>query len=276
MNLLDGITVVTLAINLPGPVAASRLRDFGAHVVKVEPPSGDPFSGMSDWYGELTAGMDIVTLDLKAAEGRAALDEYLARADLLLTSSRPASLARIGVEWSRMHAAFPQLCWVGIVGYPPPKENIAGHDLNYQAWHGTLDPPAMPKVLVADMAGAERAVQAALALLLGRERGHDAGHRLVALSEASEAFAETLRRGVTAPGGVLGGGLPNYRIYAAKEGFAAVGALEPHFYQRLLTALAEEGHADKELEDIMPIRTAEEWEAWADERDIPIAAVRNV
>ena len=66
----------------------------------------------------------------------------------------PSALARLGLEWGSLHARFPRLCYVAIVGYLPPHENVPGHDLTYQAAYGMLTPPHLPRVLVADMAGA--------------------------------------------------------------------------------------------------------------------------
>ena len=117
---LRGVRVLTLAVNLPGPVAASRLCDMGASVVKVEPPGGDPLARMCPGYYEaLNAGQEVVRLDLKDPQDRALLDDRLAGTDLLLTASRPAALGRLGLSWPELHARFPRLCQVGIVGHPP-------------------------------------------------------------------------------------------------------------------------------------------------------------
>lgn len=274
MHALNEFHVVNISINAPGPVAAARLRDLGLRVTKVEPPEGDPVSRLGPgWYGELTRGMGLRTLDLKTEAGQRDMDALLAEADLLLSAQRPAALERLGLGWDRLHARFPRLCHVAIVGYPPPRENVAGHDLNYQAAYGTLSPPDMPRVLVADMAGAERAVEEALALLLARERGAGGQRRLVALSDAAEAFAVTVKYEVTSPGGILGGGLPNYRLYRAKDGWLACGALEMHFFQRLMAALELDMDEADRLAEIFLTRTAAEWEDWGEARDIPLARV---
>jgi len=276
MQPLEGFQVVSLAINAPGPVAAARLRGWGADVLKVEPPAGDPLQHIgTGWYEELTEGQEVATLDLKSPDGLAALEERLAQADLLLTAQRPAALAKLGLTWERLQERFPRLCWVAIVGYPPPHENEAGHDLNYQAGYATLNPPEMPRVLVADIAGAERAAQAALALLLGRERHGTSDMRYVALSDAAREFATTVRYGITSPGSILGGGLPNYRIYPTRDGYLACGALEMHFLQRLQTALEIDEPSPEAFEAAFLTRTAAEWEDWGRERDIPLKAVRE-
>lgn len=62
---LAGVTVVSLAVNLPGPVATARLASMGATVVKVEPPTGDPLrSVVPSWYDELASDQEVVSLDL--------------------------------------------------------------------------------------------------------------------------------------------------------------------------------------------------------------------
>ncbi len=274
---LRGIRVLTLADNLPGPVAASRLIAMGASVVKVEPPGGDPLALMNPgYYEDLNAGQEAVQLNLKDPQDRASLDDRLKGTDLLLTASRPATVEGLGLSWPELHARFPRLCQVAIVGHRPPHEDAPGHDLTYQASFGTLTPPEMPRVLVADLAGAERTVSAALSLLLARERGQGAGYEQVALSEAARSFAEPLRRGLTAPDGVLGGGFPGYGLYRAREGHVALAALEPHFWERLLQELEVDGDDRRGLERAFEKETAEHWEEWAAARDLPLAAVRDV
>lgn len=273
---LAGMSAVTLAVNVPGPAVAARLAEFGAMVTKVEPAGGDPLVRFApEWYASLCANQKVRRLDLKSAPERGELDALLARADLLLTSSRPASLARLGLSWEELHAAYPRLCQVAIVGHPAPRQDEPGHDLTYLAGWGLMSPPEMPRTLLADLAGAERAAGAALGLLLGRERGLGTGYAEVALSEAAASFAAPLIQGLTSPGGVLGGGLPGYGLYRASDGWIAVAALEEHFLHRLLSELGVE-KADREaLEAAFRERPASEWERWAAERDLPVAAVRE-
>ena len=277
MKPLANINVVSLAINVPGPVAAAELRDLGATVCKVEPPSGDPLAQFSKaWYDRLCADMAVVSLDLKSDEGMADLRTRLQSADLLLTASRPAALERLGLGPERLCAAYPRLCQVGIIGYPHPHENEAGHDLTYQASMGTLQPPDLPRVLLADMAGAQDAVTAALALLFARERTGVAGHQWVALSGAAERFAVTVREGITTSGGILGNGLPSYNLYATEDGYIALAALEPHFHQRLLEALGVESVTEAQLAAHFRSGDNVAWRAWADAHAIPLAVVSEL
>lgn len=273
---LQGIRVVGLVVNIPGPYAVGRLRAMGAETIKVEPPEGDPLAAVCPaYYDALNAGAKVVRLDLKTTQGMTAFHDLLQEADLLITSQRPAALERLRLSWDVLHGRYPRLCHVAIVGYPPPRAALAGHDLTYQAHMGLIDRDRMPRTLSADILGAEHVVSAATALLYAREHGAQAGQSLVALAEAAYHLAEPLRCGLTAPGGPLGGGLPLYHIYPAKEGWVAVACLEPHFTEKLQQALGLSRLSEETIVAALRMRTAAEWEVWAETLDLPLAAVRE-
>lgn len=151
MPALAGVTVITLAVNLPGPLAAARLAQLGAHVIKVEPPAGDPLAyAAPDYYRELSASQEARTLNLKKAEDLEQLDGIAASAQILLTSMRPRAAAALGVP---ALVARHGLVHVEIVGFNGDRADVPGHDITYQAAHGTLTPDTMPTVPVADVLG---------------------------------------------------------------------------------------------------------------------------
>lgn len=270
-GVLNGVRVLTLAVNLPGPIAAARLSALGATVTKIEPPDGDPLAlASADWYDELTAGQRVVVLNLKDPEERNRLDDELDRADLLITAMRPSALVRLGLD--DVTHSHPGLSHVEIVGYDGAKAEVVGHDLNYQAAHGTLQPPVLPSVPIADLLGAERAVSAALLLLLSGERSPALKHRRVILDEAARDAAAAHRYGVTGPGAVLGGGFPLYGIYETSDGYVALAAIEHHFALRVGEALGVElTHAA--LKPAFAAHSTEYWEAFASRLDIPLTGV---
>jgi crotonobetainyl-CoA:carnitine CoA-transferase CaiB-like acyl-CoA transferase len=142
------------------------------------------------------------------------------------------------------------------------------------ALHGLVAPGALPATLFADMAGAERAVSTALALLLARQRDGRGRAAMVPLEDAAAMLAQPLREGLTAPGALLGGGLAGYNVYEAREGWIAVAALEAHFAQRLAEALGLTTLDTASLRQRFAAGTAAAWETWARERDLPIVALR--
>jgi crotonobetainyl-CoA:carnitine CoA-transferase CaiB-like acyl-CoA transferase len=269
------VRVLLLAVNLPGPLAAARLHALGAAITKIEPPEGDPLAAACPaGYAALHEGVTVERLNLKDAAARARLDSLLAANDLLITALRPAALARLGLDWAALHARYPGVSQVAILGYPGPAADRPGHDLTYQAALGLLQPPHLPRALLADCAGAEQAVSAALALLLAQAREQGSHYAEVILAGAADAFAAPLRYGLTAPGGVLGGSLPSYGLYPAADGWVAVAALEPAFRQRLEAALGGPLTHDALAAFFRPQSTTD-WEAWGRAHDIPVVAVRD-
>ena len=268
-NALKGLKVLNLAVNVPGPWAAARLGMFGAEVTKVEPPTGDPLEAWCpSWYAEMAQGVTVERVDAKSGAGRARLNELFDGADVLITSVRPSALARMGI--ADAVDEHPHLCHVEIVGDSEDPEH-PGHDLTYQAAAGSLNPPSLPRVLLGDLLGAERAVTAALALLVRRSVTGHGGHARVGLRQAADAGAAGHRHGMTAEGGLLGGGVPTYGLYEVEDGWVAVAALEPHFHSRLAD-LTRATDAET-LAQYLRGRKRATVLRWAHDHDLPIAAV---
>lgn len=275
---LTGVRVVSIAINLPGPAAVARLAGQGASVVTVLPPGGDPMEQFArDYFDEMHVGQEVRRVDLKSDDGRAEVDELLAAADVFVTSSRPSALRRLGLDFESVHARHPQVCQVDIVGHPGDEAETPGHDLTYQAVTGLLGEGGMPATLVVDLAGSERAAAEAAAALVARSRTGEGVRREVALSDVSQTIAGPLLHGLTAPGALLGGGLPVYAVYDTADGPIALAALEPHFTARVVEALGitPEDLTRERLAEIFAGRTAHEWATWAAEHDVPLAPLRS-
>lgn len=261
------VRLVSIAQNVPGPVAVSRLVAEGWRAVKIEPPWGDPLETLcKPWYDELHRGITIERVDLKSGDGRARLIALLAESDVFLASHRPSALERLGLDAAALRRQLPSLRHVNIVGDTANPEE-PGHDLTYQARAGLLG-PGLPLTLVGDMAGAERAHAAIKDVM-----HHPGAGTTIGLYDVLRDLAAPLYHGLTASGGHLGGGNPAYAIYPAREGAIAVTALEPHFRARLYEGLGLSDGADPSA--IFSTRTAREWEEWAVARDIPLVAVRG-
>jgi crotonobetainyl-CoA:carnitine CoA-transferase CaiB-like acyl-CoA transferase len=267
-KLLDGVRLVSMAQNVPGPLAVARLREAGARVTKIEPPGGDPMLTLSPaWHAEMHEGVTIERLDLKSDHARSRLTTLLEDADVFITSQRPSQLARLGCDPKTLRARVPSLRLLRIVGSLHDPEQ-AGHDLTYQAHAGILG-TEMPRTLTADVMASERVYAGVLALL----RQPPGSTLDIGLVESLEPLLASLRHGLTLPNGPLGGGAARYRVYAAKTGRVAIAALEPHFAVRLYQQLNVP--LDSDLSACMRERTATEWESWARERDLPLAAVKE-
>ncbi|WP_439589453.1 CoA transferase [Hydrogenophaga sp.] len=245
---LRGVRVLSLALNLPGPAALMRLREMGATCLKAEPPapkgapagaSGDPMGQYNKTaYSTLHEGIKVVSWDLKAERGQAALHKELARTDVLLTSFRPSALAKLGLGWKALHARHPALSVVAIVGAPAERAEEPGHDLTYLADADLITGLDLPPTLFADMGGALMASEAVLSAVLVQKTRRKGSFQEVALSEAANWLALPRAWGLTQPQGAVGGAHAGYRVYPCRDGRVAVAALEPHFAAALCKAAA--------------------------------------
>ena len=189
MGILDSYRVVDLSVAMAGPLAAMRLGDLGADVVKVEPVRGE-------WQRHTSAGGAIgnrvnasflslnrnkrsIAVDLKAPEGQALVRELVATADVFLQNYRPGVAERLGVDYETLRAVKPDLVYVSMSGYGEtgPYAGWPGQDLLVQAMSGALfsagspgAPPAAAPFFLADAVTAYSAFEGVLAALLHRER----------------------------------------------------------------------------------------------------------
>lgn len=138
---LEGVRVVELGVWVAGPAAGGILADWGADVVKIEPPAGDPgrmFGRMLGVDGESNPPFEMdnrgkrsIVLDLTSAAGAATVRQLLAGADVFLTNVRPAALMRIGLDFTAVTAANPRLVYGLITGYGEngPDADRAAYDV---------------------------------------------------------------------------------------------------------------------------------------------------
>jgi alpha-methylacyl-CoA racemase len=293
---LDGIRIVLFALNLPGPAAAARLAERGAHVIKFEPLTGEPFAEMHrGWYEAMHTHIETRRVDLKTESGRGEMARELASADVLITAFRHASLTRLGLDNASLRKTYPRLCHVAIVGHGDSLADVAGHDLTYQASSGLLrgssaeSLPPMPATLLADLVGVERAIASVYALLFAREREHTSLYAEIALADGAHDFALPARLGLTTASGFLGGANPFYAMYATTNGVVALAALEEKFWRALVALLPDElpdaaglaaltpasAELSSVLQRLFAKRSAAEWEEWGRKHDIPLARVRQ-
>ncbi|MBE7368340.1 CoA transferase [Ramlibacter pallidus] len=278
---LQGLRILSLALNLPGPAALMRCRRMGAQCVKVEPPSGDPMGHYNrEAYAQLHEGVEVRRADLKSAEGQAAVHAALGETDVLLTSFRPSALRKLGLGWEALHVRYPALSQVAIVGAAGGRAEEPGHDLTYLAENGLVTGLELPSTLYADMGGSLMAAEAVLQAALRKLRPASGGAYFeVALSDAAGYLALPRAWGLTQPSGSVGGAHAAYRVYPCRDGRVAVAALEPHFAAALREAAGVQGSdpavmfdpaARQAIAAFFATRTRAELDALAVQRDLPL------
>ncbi len=253
---LEGIRVLELTPLLPGPFCGLCLAELGAEVIKVEPPYGDAmrFTPPSpQTFDAVNRGKKSIALNLKKEEDKDLFFKLALTADVVLEGWRPGVAARLGVDGETLRQENPRLIYCSITGYGQTgaRKDQAGHDLNYNAAAGILGitgngagGPVVPGPPIADMVGGGfQAVTAILAALIQRGKTGEGCCLDIAMSEGLLALLVLAQArmggGAGEPGlgdDLLTGLLPNYRIYETADGHLAVGALEPVFWQRFLSA----------------------------------------
>ena len=122
---LDGVRVVDMTTVLMGPLATQILGDYGADVIKVEPPEGDVMrhagegkhAQMGPMYLSTGRNKRSLVLDIKQPEGKAALLKLVATADLFIHNVRPAAMHRAGLGYDELKAVNPSIVYVSLVGF---------------------------------------------------------------------------------------------------------------------------------------------------------------
>src|SRR3989442_2993663 len=125
---LDGVRVLELGIWVAVPSGAAVLADWGARVVKIEPPEGDPLRGLAatglvPYQPEVNPAFQLdnpgkrsITLDLRRAEGRRVPHALAARSDVFLTNPRHQKLAGLGMDYATLGRVNPRLVHASLTG----------------------------------------------------------------------------------------------------------------------------------------------------------------
>src|ERR1700752_2997226 len=252
-GVLGGIKVVDLSEQVPGPYATRLLAGLGADVIKVErPDSGDRLRHRPAMFDAENRGKRDLSVDLKSAEGRAALLRVIAAADVLVEAYRPGVMDRLGLGFDAVLEVNPRIIYLSISGYGAtgPYRDLPGHDFQYLSFAGAIPPPKpafaadyVPTTLpVADMGASVYALLAVVLALhekLARPAVFAGRHLDVAMADCTLAMmepriAEALTITTSADALIR----PGYGVYlTADERYVSIGALEDHFWERLVRAL---------------------------------------
>ncbi|WP_150293245.1 CaiB/BaiF CoA transferase family protein [Sphingobium estronivorans] len=259
---LSGIRIVEMGGIGPGPFACMMLADHGAEVIRVERPGA-----YLDVKDPLLRSRTIVTIDMKSAEGLAALRELVRGADGLVEGYRPGVMERLGAGPDVLLADNPKLVYGRMTGWGQtgPYAQAAGHDINYIALSGVLhaigragERPVPPLNLIGDFGGGGMLLAFAMVSALLAVRGGGDGQVIDCAMTDGAPLLNAMTYGMIAGGqwrdergvNLLDGGAHFYDCYACADGqHIAVGAIEPPFYAELRRRIGIE--ADDDFDDQM-------------------------
>lgn len=282
MQPLTGTRILDLTLALAGPAATQRLADWGADVVKVEPPGSGEWSRShpivnAHLDGETTVFLAFnrskrsIAIDLRDPEGQALFDRLCAAADVLVHNFRPGVVERLGIDPERVRARHPHLVYAFVSGYglSGPAARRPGQDLLLQAYSGSMfsvgaatDRPQPGPIFAADVISSHFLAEGILAALLARARTGagqvvDVSMLAAMLDSQMQELVTYLNVGVgpQRSGQPLAHAMinPPYGVYRTADDWVAIAMADP-------TALAEA--LDSEF-----IRGLGTWARMAEHRD---------
>ncbi len=306
---LSGIKIIEIAGIGPGPFAAMVLSDMGAEVLRVDRSQavrgGDPSSPPGD---VLNRGRRSIGVDLKNPDGVQTVLRLVESADALIEGFRPGVAERLGIGPDECLARNAKLVYGRMTGWGQegPMAHAAGHDINYIALAGALEPigragqpPLPPLNLVGDFGGGGMflAFGVACALLEAQRSGQgqvvdaamvDGAATLMSMFHSFTAMGMwTDQRGTN----LLDTGAHFYEVYETSDGkYVSIGSIEPQFYAELLKLTGLDGDAEfagqhnranwpklkERLGEVFLTKTRDEWTEIMEGTDVCFAPVLSI
>lgn len=263
---LAGLRVIEVGQLLAGPFAGTLLAYFGAEVIKVEPPGGDPIrgwrqldeGGTSYWWRSLGRNKKCVTIDLKTEEGRSLVRRLADTADVLIENFRPGVMENWGLGPQELAASNPKLVYARIFGYGQtgPYAARPGYASVTEGFSGFRhlngfpgDPPVRPNLSMGDSLGGLHAALGILIALWDREQ-HAGGQEGQVVDIALYESIYNLMEGVVpeysgaglvrGPSGTTVTGIVPTNTYRCRDGkFVVIGGNGDSIFQRLMKAAGQ-------------------------------------
>jgi formyl-CoA transferase len=265
---LAGIRVLEMGQLIAGPFAAKMLAEFGAQVIKIEPPgTGDPLrkwrllhEGTSVWWAAQSRNKESLTLDLRSAEGQDVARKLIAQSDVLIENFRPGTLEAWGLGWDALHTLNPGLVMLRVSGYGQtgPYRDRPGFGVVAEAMGGLRhlsgEPgrtPVRVGVSIGDSLSALHGVIGILLALRHRDQSGEGQMVDVALYESVFNMMESLLPEFSAFGAVrqpAGSSLPGIapsNAYRCADGkYALIAGNGDSIFRRLMDLIGRRDLAD--------------------------------
>lgn len=262
---LDGIKVVELGQLIAGPFACKMLAEFGAEVIKIEPPeTGDPLrkwrllhNGTSVWWASQSRNKQSVTLNLHSPEGQDVVRQLIKNADVLVENFRPGTLEKWGLGWEELKQINPDLIMLRVSGYGQtgPYKDLPGFGVVGEAMGGLRylsgepgRPPVRVGISIGDSLAALHGVIGVLLALRNRETLQGSGQVIdVALHESVFNMMESMVaeysvfNEVRQPAGSSLPGITPSNAYRCSDGkYALIAGNGDSIFKRLMSLIGRD------------------------------------
>lgn len=300
---LEGIRILDLSIQIPGPYGSMILGDLGAEVIKIEQPGVGDFARLLPLlFNGINRNKKSIILDLKSPKGKAIVYKLAEHADIVLEGFRPGVAKKLGIDYETLKGINPKIIYCSITGYGQdgPYKNISGHDLNYQGISGLLSLTEhltasvdLSGIPLADIAGGMFAAISILTALINREKTGTGQYIDVSMTAGVFSWASTsLLAGFKELNNAESLYIPHYGIFKTKDDqFITLGIIhEEHFWQNLcavidlgamkdldlMERIARRDEVLSALQTAFMTKTREEWISLLNKADVPCSPVLTI
>jgi formyl-CoA transferase len=271
---LDDVVVLDLTQMLAGPFVAMMLADHGARVIKIEPPGGDntrlfgpfaagqvpvPEGGYGGYFGSTNRNKESIVIDLKSEAGKETLRRLVAKADILIENFRAGVMERLGIGYEALAEINPRLVYGTIRGFGDPRSGRSpyaewpAYDIVAQAMGGIIaitspTPGGPPTKIGPGVGDLIPAMQCAFGILAALHRSRATGHGQFVDVAMVDGVLAACERPVfqysydgIAPGpeGNSHPLLCPYGLFAAKDGWVAIGCPHDEFWRLLVRTIGQ-------------------------------------
>jgi crotonobetainyl-CoA:carnitine CoA-transferase CaiB-like acyl-CoA transferase len=259
---LSGVRVIEAATLAAGPMVGTALGEFGAEIIKVEPPTaGDPMrtwgnrkDGIGLVWKSVSRNKRCVTIDLRQSEGQELFHRLLEVSDVLVVGNRPSALERWGIDYESVHARHPHIVMLHISGYGRggPKSDFPGYGTLAEAMSGFAHvvgqpdgPPTLPPFMLADGVASLAATYAVMMALYHRDVHGSTGQLidvnliepLARLIESSTLTYDQLGSVAGRVGNRLDASAPRNAYRTADDKWIAISSASPTIARRVYVAI---------------------------------------
>lgn len=247
---LEGIRILDLSTQVPGPYCSMLLADLGADVIKIENTDGGDQARLLPYlFNSINRNKKSIALNLKSSEAKEIFYKMAREADVILEGFRPGVCRKLLMDYSAIKEINPRIIYCSITGYGQdgPYRDKPGHDINYLGYSGLLSMEGdlntyskMQAIPIADLGGSMFAAISILAALI--HRGRTGAGQYIDVSMTASVFSligASLASGLQGQPGSESLYIPHYGLFqTGDKKFLTLGIVhEEHFWKRLCSVI---------------------------------------
>ena len=302
-NPLEGIKILDLSSQVPGPYCSMLLADLGAEVIKIENIDGGDQSRLLPFlFNGINRNKKSISLNLKSSDAKGIFYRMAEKADVILEGFRPGVCKKLNIDYETIKEINPKIIYCSITGYGQdgPYRDKPGHDINYLGYSGLLSLERdlntyskMPGIPLADLAGSMFAAVSILTAMI--HRGKTGVGQYIDVSMTASVFSlisASLTAGFQGQRGNESLYIPHYGLFKTRdEKFITLGIMhEEHFWKKicsvidmgnlagldLFNRIEKREEISNRLQNLFLARNLDEWMAILNEADIPCGPVYTI